>query len=41
LGRGTIKPVISLALPLAEAKTAHSLIEAGKTTGRIVLRPNG
>ncbi len=41
IARGAIRPVISLALPLEEAKRAHSLVEAGKTAGRIVLRPNG
>jgi NADPH:quinone reductase-like Zn-dependent oxidoreductase len=41
IARGAVKPVISLALPLQEAGRAHDLIEAGKTIGRVVLRPNG
>ena len=41
VARGAIKPIVSLALPLAEAAQAHALMEAGKAAGRIVLRPNG
>ena len=41
VSRGVIKPIISLALPLEQAARAHELVEAGKATGRIVLRPNG
>nr|PZN30032.1 MAG: hypothetical protein DIU80_08340 [Chloroflexota bacterium] len=35
---GTIKPVVSTVLPLAEARQAHKLLEAGHTRGKIVLR---
>jgi acryloyl-coenzyme A reductase len=41
VARGAVKPIISLALPLEQASEAHSLLEAGKAAGRIVLRPNG
>jgi NADPH:quinone reductase-like Zn-dependent oxidoreductase len=35
---GTVKPVVSTVLPLAEARQAHELLEAGHTRGKIVLR---
>ena len=35
---GTVKPVVSSVLPLAEAHQAHKLLEAGHTRGKIVLR---
>jgi NADPH:quinone reductase-like Zn-dependent oxidoreductase len=35
---GTVKPVVSKVLPLAEARQAHELLEAGHTRGKIVLR---
>jgi len=35
---GTVKPVVSTVLPLAEARRAHELLEAGHTRGKIVLR---
>jgi D-arabinose 1-dehydrogenase-like Zn-dependent alcohol dehydrogenase len=41
VARGAVKPIISLALPLERAAEAHTLVEAGKAAGRIVLRPNG
>src|SRR5262249_50814006 len=41
VARGAIKPIISMALPLEQAAKAHALVEAGKSAGRIVLRPNG
>jgi acryloyl-coenzyme A reductase len=41
VARGVIKPVVSLALPLEQASQAHELVETGKSSGRIVLRPNG
>lgn len=41
VARGAVKPIISLALPLERAAEAHALVEAGKSTGRVVLRPNG
>ena len=34
----TVKPVVSTVLPLAEARRAHELLEAGHTRGKIVLR---
>lgn len=37
---GTVKPVVSTVLPLAEARRAHELLEAGHTRGKIVLRVN-
>lgn len=41
MARGAVKAVISKTLALEEAAQAHRLVEAGKVTGRIVLRPNG
>jgi acryloyl-coenzyme A reductase len=41
VARGAVKPIISMALPLEEAAKAHELVGAGKSAGRIVLRPNG
>jgi D-arabinose 1-dehydrogenase-like Zn-dependent alcohol dehydrogenase len=41
VARGAIKPFVSLALPLEQAAQAHELVETGKSSGRIVLRPNG
>jgi acryloyl-coenzyme A reductase len=41
VARGAVRPIISLALPLEDAAQAHTLVEAGKVAGRIVLRPNG
>jgi NADPH:quinone reductase-like Zn-dependent oxidoreductase len=35
---GTVKPVVSTVLPLAEARRAHELLEASHTRGKIVLR---
>jgi NADPH:quinone reductase-like Zn-dependent oxidoreductase len=35
---GTVKPVVSTVLPLAEARQAHELLAAGHTRGKIVLR---
>ncbi len=35
---GKVKPVILTVLPLAEAREAHALLEAGHTRGKIVLR---
>ena len=37
LAQGSIKPVISVRLPLTEAKHAHELIEQGTVQGKIVL----
>jgi putative PIG3 family NAD(P)H quinone oxidoreductase len=34
---GTIRPVVERTVPLAEAATAHALMEAGSHTGKIVL----
>ena len=41
VARGAVKPIVSQALPLEEAAKAHELVESGKSSGRIVLRPNG
>jgi NADPH:quinone reductase-like Zn-dependent oxidoreductase len=38
--QGALKAVISQSLPLEDAGRAHALVEAGRSTGRIVLRPN-
>ncbi|KAJ3229552.1 hypothetical protein HDU77_001564 [Chytriomyces hyalinus] len=37
IAKGSLKLVTSVALPLAEAKTAHELSESGRTVGKIVL----
>lgn len=37
--QGMATPMIEARLPLAEASRAHALVEQGKTTGRIVLKP--
>jgi acryloyl-coenzyme A reductase len=39
VARGDVRPVISHSLPLEEAARAHGEVEAGATTGRIVLCP--
>lgn len=39
LARGRIRPVIDAALPLTQAATAHTRMEAGNVTGRIILKP--
>jgi NADPH:quinone reductase-like Zn-dependent oxidoreductase len=36
---GAVKPVIHAILPLAEARRAHELLEAGAVFGKVVLRP--
>ena len=38
INAGTVKPVVSTVLPLAEARRAHELLEAGHLRGKIVLR---
>jgi acryloyl-coenzyme A reductase len=38
--QGALKAVVTQSLPLEEAAAAHALLEAGRSTGRIVLRPN-
>lgn len=38
IDEGTIKPQVSMTLPLAEARKAHEQIETGHTRGKIVLR---
>jgi NADPH2:quinone reductase len=37
--RGKVKPVIHAVLPLAKAREAHELLEAGTVFGKLVLRP--
>lgn len=37
--RGKIKPVVHAALPLAEARLAHEMLESGEVFGKLVLRP--
>ena len=39
VARGRVKPAIDRALPLQGAAEAHRLVEAGLSTGRIVLKP--
>ena len=39
LEKGTIKPVIAMELPLADAPQAHHLIMESNTNGKIVLIP--
>ena len=39
--RGQVKAIVSRSLALEEAGLAHTLMESGRITGRIVLRPNG
>ncbi len=41
LAQGTIKPVVAERLPLAEARRAHELLEAGGIGGEIVLVTEG
>jgi acryloyl-coenzyme A reductase len=41
VARGDVRPVISHALPLEEAARAHTEVESGAITGRIVLCPSG
>ena len=35
---GRVKPIISMVLPLAEARKAHEIIQSGHARGKIVLR---
>jgi putative PIG3 family NAD(P)H quinone oxidoreductase len=37
VSEGTIRPVVERTIPLAEAATAHALMESGSHTGKIVL----
>jgi acryloyl-coenzyme A reductase len=39
LARNLVRSVILERLPLAEAAAAHELVEAGRSTGRLVLKP--
>jgi NADPH2:quinone reductase len=39
LAQGKIRPVIHVKLPLAEAKTAHEMLETGRTVGKVLLQP--
>ena len=38
--RGQVTPVIERKLPLSEVAQAHQAVEAGRTTGRLLLSPN-
>lgn len=40
MGRGQLKAVVTKSLPLSEAGEAHTLVEAGRITGRLLIRPN-
>ena len=40
MGRGQVKAVVTKSLPLEEAAEAHTLVESGRGTGRLLLRPN-
>ena len=37
--QGKVEPVIHSVLPLAEARMAHEMLEAGEVFGKLVLRP--
>ena len=37
LGRGAIKPVIDVVVPLAEAERGYELMEKDRTFGKVVL----
>jgi NADPH:quinone reductase-like Zn-dependent oxidoreductase len=37
--RGKVEPVIHSVLPLAEARRAHEMLEAGEVFGKLVLKP--
>jgi NADPH:quinone reductase-like Zn-dependent oxidoreductase len=39
--RGQVKAVVTRSVALEEAGEVHALMEAGRITGRILLRPNG
>jgi len=39
IARAQLKPVIAGELPLAQAAQAHAALEAGSTTGRLLLNP--
>ena len=41
LAQGRIEPVVAAVLPLAEARHAHEMIEAGSVQGKLVLRVSG
>ena len=36
---GTVKPVISAALPLSEARTAHEMLDSADSVGKVLLLP--
>lgn len=36
---GTVKPVISATLPLAEARAAHEMLDSADSVGKVLLRP--
>ena len=38
--QGKVEPVIHSVLPLAEARRAHEMLEAGEVFGKLVLRPS-
>jgi acryloyl-coenzyme A reductase len=40
MGRGQVKAVVTQSLPLDEAAQAHTLVESGRATGRVLIRPN-
>jgi NADPH2:quinone reductase len=39
LAAGAIRPLIHARLPLAEARRAHEMLEAGEVIGKIVMKP--
>jgi NADPH:quinone reductase len=41
IASGAVKPPIYKVLPLAEARKAHEMIEAGEVLGKLVLHPEG
>lgn len=41
LQRGAVRAVVPQSFPLEEIARAHAMVEAGATTGRVVVRPSG
>jgi NADPH:quinone reductase len=39
LAQGKIRPAIHARLPLTEARTAHAMLEGGRTLGKVLLQP--
>ena len=39
LAEGKIRPLVHARLPLAEARSAHEMLEAGEVIGKLLLKP--